>query len=223
MPEGLRPGLRALIRLDPAQHTAVVEAASEIRPTLRRDDFTNQLASRLHGFSEAEVEQIADGLLGLVAGQIASDKSGEDFARSVALFGELAVPADQVENVAHRLVEYLSCESLSVAAKALDIQSEQLATYGDARILTDIRPIFSADAKVKPGSALVTHALRISYFTSRRREDFFVAMDNDDLDDLQEALNRARDKAATLSQFLREANMGEVQASMSEAKDGPTT
>ena len=77
--------------------------------------------------------------------------------------------------------------------------------YCSARVLTDIRTAFGYDTK-KRSALTIMHTLEIKYHddTGKLRE-FYVAVDNDDLIELKEAINRAFDKNATLIDLLEKA------------------
>lgn len=111
-----------------------------------------------------------------------------------------------------RLIELLKVDSVSVGAKALDIEHENERIFSNARIVTEVRPIFGADLGDRPKGAVVVHMLRITYSErNRRREnqrkDLFIALDADDIETLSGLLDRAKSKDKTLRSFLKETHI----------------
>lgn len=74
---------------------------------------------------------------------------------------------------------------------------------------TDLRPVFSDDLTTEPDAFVLLHQLQIRFKYGVREplEDFFVAMDEPDIDDLIETLLRLKKKAATLKEQLRHMKM----------------
>ncbi len=107
-----------------------------------------------------------------------------------------------------------SDETFGVTAKALDIRNQQGHVYCDARILTDIRPVFKADAADGPTAAFVTHTLRISTHDKgdfSTVEDFFVSLDADDLKELRRLIDRAVTKEAALKSLIDGTNVAYLE------------
>ena len=103
-----------------------------------------------------------------------------------------------------------SNETFGVMAKAHDIQKQQAHVYCNARILTDIRPVFKKDAADGPTAAFVTHTLRISTHDEgdfSTAKDFFVSLDEDNLKELRRLVDRAVTKAEALKSLLQSANV----------------
>lgn len=79
--------------------------------------------------------------------------------------------------------------------------------------MTDIRPVFGEDASKSPVGAVVTHVLRIDSFRNGSLEDYYVALDNDDLLQLQSAVGRAIDKNQSLNQLMDNIGFSRFQLS----------
>jgi len=79
--------------------------------------------------------------------------------------------------------------------------------WHSARVLTDLRPVFGADPKQAPAAAVIIHNLKIAHQAGREIREFFVALDNQDLRKLQEVLERAVKKEASLSSVAEKAGL----------------
>ena len=109
-----------------------------------------------------------------------------------------------VENLKRLLTKETSIE---VTGKASTLQAEQERVFTDARILTDLRPIFAADVDVGATAMMINHTLRITFATMDRVEEIYLGMDMDDLKALRTAITRALKKHKLLNDKLKEWNM----------------
>lgn len=104
-----------------------------------------------------------------------------------------------------RLVTLLQLDTVSLIGRAGAILGEHERYFSDARILTDLRPVFRRESITEPpAGAALTHVLRISYYeeTLAASKDFYVALDPDGLRQLLATIERAQVKEATLRQTL---------------------
>jgi hypothetical protein len=53
-------------------------------------------------------------------------------------------------------------DTVGTAAKAGPVLTEHERIFEDARILTDVRPIFHPDLSEKPNAAVIVHMLRLT-------------------------------------------------------------
>jgi hypothetical protein len=92
----------------------------------------------------------------------------------------------------------------SVKAKELRLEVER-SLYG-ARVLTDLRTVFGDDVSTRPAMT-VMHTLELKYHheTGDHRE-FYISLDDEDLQRLKEVIERAQRKGATLVELMNKAN-----------------
>jgi len=99
----------------------------------------------------------------------------------------------------------LDVRSLQVGHKAALLQVEHGRVFTNARILTDIRPVFSEPVEEGPlASALVIHTLKIEYWESGDQKSFFVALDAEDIQTIYEQVERAKLKEKRLRAEISE-------------------
>ena len=94
------------------------------------------------------------------------------------------------------LKQLLSVPAVRLVAIALDLTYEYENLLQGARVITDIRPVFSEDLKGVDG-AVVSHTLRIRYDSTEGNHNISIAMDEKDIRDLEEQCRRALQKAET--------------------------
>jgi len=101
------------------------------------------------------------------------------------------------------LAEALSPQNpVAILEKARVLQYSHQNTLRDARILTDVRPVFDHDAGEILGG-LVVHRLVIQYTENGVRKRMHFALDADDVQRLKSQCERAERKAATAEEVLK--------------------
>lgn len=106
-----------------------------------------------------------------------------------------------------RLEQLLQAETLILATKASAIQREHANVLVNARILTDLRPVF-LDGPESLRGAVVVHTLKLTCVqASSDAREFFFALDDDDLAILQKTIIRAEAKSRTLRAFTEKAGL----------------
>lgn len=103
-------------------------------------------------------------------------------------------------------------DTVGTAAKAGPVLTEHERIFEDARILTDIRPIFHPDLSEKPHAAVIVHMLRI---TSRdilgNRRAQYVALDSNDIRVFKQLMDRAIKKEETLKAAMNGSGINIVE------------
>ena len=91
-------------------------------------------------------------------------------------------------------------------AKASVIRTDYERVFQSSRILTDVRPIFH-DTDSLPAIIAISHNLKLTYIRSSNKEDFFVALDDADLEMLVETLSRAQAKSKILKEWYNSSSL----------------
>lgn len=94
-------------------------------------------------------------------------------------------------------------DTVGVAAKAGPVLTDHERIFVDAKILTDIRPIFHPDPSEKPNAAVIVHMLRITTrdILGSQKAQYF-ALDANDIRFIKHLLDRAIKKEETLNSLL---------------------
>lgn len=169
-----------------------------------------KIAPSFTGTERHELEELKDLVTELYSVRAYFHMTVEQFAAATAtaLQETEAFHSDQVGAFKQRLQRLLTIPSVSISQKAESLKAEYEHIFSTARILTDARPVYSADLSKPPTAALIIHTLRVSYLdeTSRNREIYF-AMDDDDIAMLRELLDRAKSKSKSLESVFSAANI----------------
>jgi len=206
IPKTARKPLVALAQLDDVIADALIDAlisgpalqpvrdlerrAEDVLPEAERDDFrplVDALLSLRGGLRDIPLEQIVAG---------------------VASSADLDLEADARQLLQLRLHTLLSSEALSSTANAIELLTQNERNYRTARVLTDVRHVFAEDAVEKPAGAVIIEVLALQTWNrDGHAETLHVAMDETDLRELRDAMQRALDKTSNLRGLLREQGM----------------
>jgi hypothetical protein len=115
-------------------------------------------------------------------------------------------------DLSKRLAELLAMESLNTTAlKAKELQLESERTFCEARVITDIRPVFG-ESFDDPPTMMIVHNLKIG-FHEPGHKDIYVALDAADISALQKTLQRAEEKAKKLHSILESTGLRSIDLS----------
>ena len=176
-------------------------------------DLPAKLAEQLEGSGIENVTEVADTLFSLFPVLISSSKPvNETIEQLVDAIREQAPPGKdfaegQIEQLRINLQKLLRVPSIYLGAKATSVITDNHATFLASRVLTDVRPIFALESTDLSG-AVVVHNLKISYSSdSESDREFFVSLDDVDVQQLIDSLQRAQKKADSLRKFFVAAEL----------------
>jgi hypothetical protein len=97
--------------------------------------------------------------------------------------------------------ELFAVDAVRLVAKALDLSYEYANVLSTGRIITDVRPVFTFDAKAIDG-AIISHKLFIRYENVEGLKTLTMTLDEEDVKTLKRECDRALQKAETISSQL---------------------
>jgi hypothetical protein len=221
VPSKFRP---ALIQIANLSDDAVSELSSllESNPdVLTSREAAHDNAGRLTKLSAEDGIAILDAVIPLLFFKASSGQSTETVVTEAikALKSgdkqDEKIPPALVPKLEKRLARFLALSGVALKAKALSLATDCPRLYTDAKIITDIRPIFGAEVESIPLGATVVHSLRVTFGESGFEKEFFVQLDVEDLKELQELVDRAIKKDSTLKGFLQQNKLQIFETSIS--------
>lgn len=99
--------------------------------------------------------------------------------------------------------DFLAVPAFRILANAINLSYEYANLYRQARLLVDVRPLYSEDAHQVEG-AVVTYTLRLRYENSLGDNELSIALDAADVRQLVGQCERAEVKAATIRRLMAE-------------------
>jgi len=112
------------------------------------------------------------------------------------------------------LTSALSTErTVGTAAKAGPVLTAHDHIFCEARVFTDLRPIFHFDVSERPSAATVVHMLKITHRDEYgKKYDTFFALDSNDLMIMRRAIERAFKKEETLRDVMKDTGVTVLKA-----------
>ena len=109
------------------------------------------------------------------------------------------------ESLRPALKKLFSIEALSPIVEAMELSYDSSSNlFENAKILTEIRPVFNQDASKMEG-AMISYSLRLTYRNSNGVENLIIDLDDDDIKKLNDqcagALNRANLIKKTMQEY----------------------
>jgi len=191
---------------------AFITALARSTPAYLMHSLAEEVSRELHAPTN-EIHEVLMTLAGMYTFAVSKGMKPSEFASGIVTAAKRIEPKITPINndwvsFASFLERVLSLErTLGVTAKAAEVKLEQERVYSDARVMTDLRPIFANDPAAPPLSAVLIHNLRIAFVTENDTQEFFVALDERDLDDLIRTLQRAKAKEKTLKSFAERTGL----------------
>jgi hypothetical protein len=207
IPEEHAKGLANILALSSEEGQRVVTALQKADSINIRQLETLVLGA-LPSLDIEKVKEIVGTLLSLYSVRTRMDITVESLAAELLSASKTGtdMPSSEVANKTLR--DLLSVRPLSMIHKARVLHTDHENTFCSARILTDLRPVFDADVKQPPVGFVMAHILKLSYHHSGEHSNLHLAIDKKDVEDLIRVLQRATDKAATLTKAISNDNTG---------------
>lgn len=112
------------------------------------------------------------------------------------------------EQLVRRFTELQSIRYIATLWKAVDLLISNERNFLSATVVTDLRPAFLEAIADGPAAYVLMHELQLNYRDDASAErQFVVKLDERDIADLVASLDRAKQKAEVLKQFLRKQKL----------------
>lgn len=207
------------LRIPPQQHAAtkdfldlseksmedLLSILSKAPPVLQVSDLADYVDKKAK-IGAGKTRRILKMLASLYTVRVKSGMTIQEFVKEFRLAAEkekFEPKSQSWEAIERHLSQILSLDqSLGVTSKALDVMTEHNNVFVGARILTDLRAVFTPDPAEPPSAATLFHILKISYHESGSHKEFYVVLDSNDIKELQSVLQRATLKETGLKKLI---------------------
>jgi hypothetical protein len=215
IPKRQYAALRKLSALSEAQFEELVNGLNSIKASLSPFDFCQSLSEKTKSIPLDDIKHLVGMLCGLYPAKENNKKTASEISHDLRETLEEEKPAnfppDKFEALEDRMLKLLSIDkAIAVTAKAQDIVTDHAHVFCGAKVLSDIRPVFSASAD-NVSAAIVVHTLKIGYHEAREHKEFYVAMDKNDLELLCSVLERASKKASQLHEIIEKSGISYLE------------
>jgi len=202
IPPPYRPGVKKLAALSKEAAKELEDALQSEQPVLEEGGLAGHVAANLATIKTEDTRAIVDALVALSSARDLLSLPASQIADGVATSNDLDLTPDEQARLRSVLPSLLDTPSVLVTGRALGVLTEQARIYREARIVTDIRPVFPNGPEKGAVAAGIVHSLRIAYQEKGRFEEFFIALYPEDVASLRLILDRADNKVAALKELI---------------------
>lgn len=212
IPPAHRDGLGELLALDEDSKQRLLSALEDTGAVSKPNDLSKR-ASSLSKLPLEAVSNIVTVLVSLNALRSHLDITADEVADQVcdaivqSSDKELTLTSENREQFRGYLAKLLEARSLVVSSKVVDVWTEHEHAFCNARIFTDLRPVFGGEQEDTLMATGVVHMLKLSYHEQNEIKEMYVALDDDDIKNLSDALNKASIRSEGLRALLKEAKI----------------
>jgi hypothetical protein len=196
-----------------AAFDSLLVAIKSTDATLRGRQFSKNVAEKVPLIDKGDVGSILGAAVVLYVIRRKSDMtlSPQEIAGGIVnspLFAESKQFTPTLRDVlSERIVKLLDCDkSIGVTSKALDVMTEHERVYCNARILSDIRPVFATAPETADG-AVIIHNLQIGFHFNGKHREIYIALDSGDIKQLKAIIERAEKKDTALQSILTQSRI----------------
>lgn len=227
VPRQYEGGFAKIRDLDDGPTQELLAALQNLPRNINPESLRSATAEMVDTIAASDVREMVSALIFLYSLRDASESSVSDVAEGIACgmekipSGELKSLPEQRDPFQARLAELLSVDRFIVIARAGNLSLENERSLSETRVITDIRPIFEQEnPKARPRGAVIVHTLKISYRADNEIRQFFVTLDDNDVSELSEQLERAGSKSESLRSVLGDAQVPYISVELGGGRDG---
>jgi len=215
IPAPYRQGFAKIKKLTPADLESLVAALEKAQSAGRVKEVTAAVVKHVPTLGRTDVESILRTLYSLCA--FVSDEETplsehlSELTSAMQASGrpDLALSEDEKVDFEKRLTRLLSVKTVLISSKVERLRLDYPTTLHDATILSDIRPIFDKPDE-RPVGCAIAHTLEIEYHESGEHKEFYVVLDNEDLQKMKRIIQRAEAKALSLKALLKTTGLPDL-------------
>lgn len=206
VPSRYIPMLNAVRNLSEPAAGELLRALESAQVKSSPQEMSAIIANSVPSIAKADLDKVIDILYSLYHVREFSELNKNSFTKelveTVREHAEPKISDEELPLIQQRFKDLLSLKTLESISKAIGLQREEERTYCEAKIISDIRPVFGDDVKSKPVGAAITHTLKIGYHENEGHKEFYIVLDGVDLNELERVIKRAQDKAESLTEVL---------------------
>jgi hypothetical protein len=194
----------------------LVNALANSKVTARAEEMATHIAGQVPSIPLEELNGIVDVIYSLYHVREYSEFGRPIFLRElVEGIREQSSPPikkHELPRIHKRFNRLLSIDTLDSISKAITLQRDGERLYCNAKIVSDIRPIFGADVRTPPVAAAIVHTLKLGYHERGEHKEFFLLLDEPDLARLQKLIKSRGFVLGSFNHFLRGSNLPRLGA-----------
>jgi hypothetical protein len=208
IPQQYQSGINLIIKIDEILFNKLLNAITEVNPFVNIDSIVLELSAQIEEISIHDLEEIVRAIRSIYSLRTQENLKNSEIIIGLSnslsqddAFSELS--SEELASFEQRMNKILEIDgSISISSKAMSLLQEYDSMFLNSRIVTDIRPVFKTETKEGIAGALVVHTLRISYQDASGSQEFYVALDANDVKKLLEQLSQSLVEADVIQSML---------------------
>jgi hypothetical protein len=214
LPPRALPVLQWLANLPAQDFEIVLSKLSDGDAVRSRSGLVTVIREALPDAPTTLAEELVSEVLSLLLLHFRHNWEIEEIAENAAASPSLRLTPDEQVVLSARLSAISSNPSVMLLAKAYDIAGEHQYLLHESRIMSDIRPIYNEGPESTVVGAVVTHVLKLEYHSVQGRQELYAAMNDQDLEELGNAVAQAKERGQSLEAIIKQANIQDLSESM---------
>jgi hypothetical protein len=203
IPPEFVPVLDSISKMADEDVEKIANALASLKPHLKLDNLINQATES--GIQSDTLTALFRMTTTRVNAEVSVEQFAEDVTRAMLALPQRSAKFDAAK-FQKRVSMLLAVDALTVSARAYDIEREYPNIFDSARVMTDIRPVFTVTGSELLGGMIV-HNLKILYYSATGYQELYVSMDNVDLMVLKKVIERAELKNSVLEATLKRSQI----------------
>jgi hypothetical protein len=213
LPSRAVPVLTWLAELDDEEFLALRDAVADDETIESRTALGERFDEAISNAPDGRGRQLVNELFGFLGLHFTHGWAIEEIAYKASADGSLSLDGEQRENLKDRLVELTKIPIVNRLARAFDGYGNHQNLLHLTQILTDARPVFDDSLEGEVVGVIITHTIKIDYHSASGRQEIYITLDADDLEELEEAVARAKREAGSLAKFMKSASLTDLSRS----------
>jgi hypothetical protein len=211
IPKQHLPSVAKILQLSDAAVDELISALSSTTISAEAATMAEKVAGSVSSISSEDLTEILETIYSFYHvrefAEVTRARFIRDLVDNLVSNPDFSLKKADAPIVGKRFQRLLNVRTLNILSKAIRLQRDGERIYCDAKIISDIRPVFGDDIEKGPASAVITHTLKLSYHEMGEHKEFFIVLDEQDLVVLQETIGRAQSKKEALNNLLKLANI----------------
>lgn len=208
VPERYQKGFAAIKTLAPDAVSAIIAAID--KPTTKLDELPKAV-EQVAKLSSAEASSIVSSLRSLYTYKATEEAAAPEIAKALvrAMQSSGALADSESSAFEGTLTRLLAVTGFERLTKVEQLKEDYDSIFYDAKILTDLRPVFD-QPDARPVGAIIVHTLKIVCHQSGEHKELYFSLDGEDVATLARIAERATEKMNSLKALLASANLPDL-------------
>lgn len=213
IPEDYQSGLETIVSLNQKQLEELLQIFEVTSVILNVKKFYQELVPKINFLEPLEAKNLVETIGSLYELRTQLDLSTEEFVDEIidvmkeSQNKRLKLKNSDYEKFQQRLISLLDIKTLALRAKAVNLIVDHDIIFVDAKIISDIRPIFGLNIEESPIGSVIIHNLKIEYKQNNDFKSFHIALDEKDIITLLGLLKRTQTKSESLKEFINNSGL----------------